>query len=122
MSDEKGKYRGTKEYKSLYERLITAAKNQGTVSYKEIGEILGIRTRGNHFSREVGWILGEISEDEVSNGRPMLSAIAVGVTGLPGEGFITLARYLDLLPDGEDQQQFWKKQCQAVYDCWKVIL
>jgi len=38
--------------------------------------------------REVGEMIGEISREEVQNGRPMLSAIVVGTSGVPGDGFL----------------------------------
>ena len=47
--------------------------------------------------REVGHVLGEIVEDEVAADRPMLSAVAVGVSGLPGPGFYSLAQELGRL-------------------------
>ena len=52
----------------------------------------------------------------------MLSAIAVGVSGLPGQGFFKLARNLDRLPDGasdEDERRFWEGEKQAVYRAWE---
>jgi hypothetical protein len=120
MSIVKSKYRGTKEYARVYTELINAAKYRGTVTYKEIAKVLGILTPGSHMAAEVGKILGEISEDEVSNGRPMLSAIAVGVEGSPGSGFYALARELGKLSSDSDDPKFWKIECQAVYNCWKV--
>jgi hypothetical protein len=120
MKIVKSKYRGTKEYAMVYTGLITAAKNRGTFKYQEIAKILGIPTVGKQYSRATGQILAEISEDEVSVGRPMLSAIAVGVKGTLGRGFYNLARALGKLSAGEDEEQFWKKECQAVYDAWKA--
>jgi hypothetical protein len=69
---------------------------------------------------QVGRILGEISEDEVSNGRPMLSAIAVSLEGKPSHGFYVLARDLDKLSAAENDPHFWKIECEAVYNCWKA--
>lgn len=47
--------------------------------------------------REVGYILGEISEDEHVAGRPMLSALALSKAGKAGPGFFGLARALGAL-------------------------
>jgi len=69
--------------------------------------------------RETGYILGEISEDEVISGRPMLSSVAVSVNGKPGPGFFTLVRDLGLLQSGEEETDFWKRQRDAAYDAWK---
>lgn len=69
--------------------------------------------------KEVGQMLGEISEDEVHAGRPMLSAVVVGVSGKPGPGFFGLAGDLGRLSDGGDQQAFWEQERDAVYDAWR---
>ena len=89
------KYRGTREYALVYRELITAASYRGTVTYQEIAAIMGLPLTGSHMAREVGLILGEISEDEVNNGRPMLSAVAVSKDGRSSEGFFGLAESLD---------------------------
>lgn len=121
MTTEQSRHRGTKEYGLIYTELITAAKYRGTVTYQEIAQIMGLPLSGNHMSREVGWILGEISADELANGRPMLSAIAVGVNGKPGQGFFEWASKLGRLTT-EDEWDFWESECKAVYDTWKVKL
>lgn len=82
--------------------------------------ILGITRPGSYMSNQLNKILGEISEDEVTAGRPMLSAIATGVKGFPGSGFFTLAQDLGRMAAGEDEGDFWKRECQAVYDAWKA--
>ena len=66
-------------------------------------------------------MLGEISEDEGHQGRPMLSALAVSSTnGKPGRGFYVLARQLGLLeavtPQGE--RRFWEAEVRKVYAVW----
>lgn len=121
MTGSKGKYRGTKEYALVYCELIAAAKYHGTVTYQEIAKMMGIPLKGNYMSNLLGRILGEISEDEVANGRPMLSAIAVGVNGLPGAGFYSLARGLRRLTD-QSEEEFWEAEKKAVYETWKVVV
>jgi len=121
MSIVGNRYRGTKDYSLVYAELITAAKYRGTVTYQEIAKIMGLPLRGSHMGKEIGWILGEISEDEVANSRPMLSAIAVNVQGAPGSGFFELARQLGKL-GGENEQEFWEAERQQVYATWKVVL
>jgi hypothetical protein len=86
------KYRGTKEYHPVFCTLIDAAQKRHEVTYKQVATILGIHTPGNSMGREVGQILGEISEDKHAAGRPMLSAVVERVDGAPGEGFFTHAR------------------------------
>ncbi len=121
MTNVESRYRGKKEYALVYAELIAAAKYRGTVTYQEIAQIMGLPLSGNHMSREVGWILGEISEYELENSRPMLSAIAISVTGKPGGGFYDWAKKLGRFTS-DDEQSFWESECKAVYDTWKVKL
>jgi len=116
----KDKYRGTKEYHQLYAELITAARYRGNVTYQEIARMMGLPPTGNHMGREVGYILGEISEDEQQRKRPMLSAVAVGVEGKAGEGFFGLAQELGRLSDEspEAKRRFWEEERSAVYKTW----
>ena len=66
------KYSGSKEFLLVYSALISAARLRGTVTYQEVAKIMGLPLRGSHMGKEVGHLLGEISEREHLNGRPML--------------------------------------------------
>ena len=114
------KYRGTKEFLLVYMKLITAAQHRGIVYYTEVARILGIDQPGHHMSREVGQVLGEISEDEHTNGRPMLSAVAVSSKGMPSEGFFNLASRLGKYSGSttNDEEIFWKQESDRVYSAW----
>ena len=81
--------------------------------------IMGLPLKGSHMGAETGRLLGEISADEVKNGRPMLSALALNVNGEPGSGFFHLARDLGMLQNDEDEQLFLDRQRDDVYDTWK---
>ena len=74
---------------------------------------------GSHMVKEIGWILGEISEDEVHARRPMLSAVAVNVRGKAGSGFFGLARDLGRLDQNKDESAFWKEELDAAYSAWR---
>lgn len=115
------KYVGTTEYLLVYGELIQAARFRGVTTYqKAIAQIMGLPLKGNHMSREVGLMLGEISEAELDRGRPMLSALAVGVNGVPGEGLYSLARQLERLTEDskEARAAFWENEKRAVYQSW----
>ena len=86
-SSVSGKYRSTVTYFLVYGELINAARHRGTVTYQEIAARLGLPLKRSYMGAEVGHILGEISVDEAQYGRPMLSAVAIGVSGQPGSGF-----------------------------------
>jgi hypothetical protein len=115
------KYRGSKEYLLVCCELVKAARCRGTTTYQAIAEIMGLPLTGAHMGREVGRMLGAIAEDEVSYGRPMLSAVAVGVGGSPGPGFFILARELGKLQEDskEAERRFWEEEKEAVYATWQ---
>lgn len=83
--------------------------------------MMGLPLRGSHMGREVGQILGEISEDELAHNRPMLSAVCVGVSGKPGPGLFALARALGRLASEEKSAEaaFWEAEREAVYAAWQ---
>jgi hypothetical protein len=60
-------------------------------------------------------VLDEYAEE--AQGRPMLSALVVGVSGKPGAGFFDLARQLGRLQSEkeEDEQRFWEEEKEALY-------
>lgn len=121
MSAESYKSKKNKVYLLVYCELINAARYRGTTTYQAIAQIMGLPLKGGHMAGEVGKILYEIVKDELDNKRPMLSAVAVGVNGLPGPGFFVLARDLGKLQDvsEDEQRQFWEKEKEAVYAAWK---
>jgi hypothetical protein len=82
---------------------------------------MGLPLVGAYMGSETGHLLGEISEDEHVRGRPMLSAIAVGVSGLPGPGFFSFARDLGKLAEDSEEARrlFWEAEKAAVYETWK---
>lgn len=124
MSVVSNKYRGTKEYHLIYSELITASRYRGTITYQEIAQIIGLPLKGSYMGAEIGHLLGEISEDELNAGRPMLSSIAVNVQGSLGAGFFNLARSLGKLAEEskEAENDFLEEESEAVYETWKVVL
>ncbi len=113
------KYRGTTTYVHVLSELVRAAQYRGVTTYQDLAVIMGLPLRGSHLGAETGRVLGEICEDEVAAGRPMLSAVAVAVNGSPGPGFFNLARDLDRLTPDEDETAFWEREREAVYGAWK---
>jgi hypothetical protein len=114
------KYRGTQTYSLVYCRLLHAARKKESVSYEEIGQIMGLEAHLG-MAREIGQLLGEINEDEHNNGRPMLSAVAVEpTTRMPGEGFFQFAKELNRFAGetDEDKREFWRDEIQRVYEIW----
>ena len=121
MGTTTSRYRGSKEYLLVYAELFQAARYRGLTTYQAVAQIMGLPLTGNHMGKEVGQIIGEISQDEVQNGRPMLSALVVGTSGVPGDGFYTWAKELGRLTDDSKEARavFWESEKQAVYTAWK---
>jgi hypothetical protein len=55
-----------------------------------ITKVIGINKPGTHMQREDGQVLGEISQDVVDHGQPMLSAMAVNREGKSANTFLIL--------------------------------
>lgn len=110
----------TKEFFITYSILINAARHHGFATYQELAQATGYPTIGSYIGGVFGKILGLISINEVEQNRPMLSAIAVGITGKPSEGFFTLARELGLLKESVTEEAFWADECKKVYEEWKI--
>lgn len=115
------KYLNTVDFLKVYAALVNAAEHRGLVTYQEIAQIMGLPMSGSHMGREIGNMIGVISESEVQMGRPMLSAIVVGVSGKPGEGFYHWARDLGRLQTDHpaDEERFWEDEKQAIHEMWK---
>ncbi|MDX2138851.1 MAG: hypothetical protein SF123_12225 [Chloroflexota bacterium] len=114
-------YKDTVEYFLIYAELITAAQRRGLVTYGELASLVGLPPSGNYMGSAIGNYLGVISENEVAQGRPMLSALTVDSTGAVGKGFFDIARSVGLFTteDVEARTQFWEAQKKAVYETWR---
>ena len=116
------KYRGITKHFHVLAELDRAAQYRGLTTYQDIALLMGLPQSGSHMGKEIGWILGEISEDEVRAERPMMSSVAVGVNGKAGTGFFGLARYLWRLDQNKDESAFWKEELLAAYSVWRRSL
>ena len=119
MSVVSDKYRGTITYARVLGELVRAAEYRGVTTYQDIALIMELPQRGSHMGREVGHILGEISEAEFQANRPILSAVAVNVHGKPGPGFFTLARDLGRPCRESEEEAFWEAERDAAYATWR---
>lgn len=112
-------YRGTPTYQRVYAELVRAAEYRGVTTYQDLAVIMGLPMRGSLMGKRIGQILGEIVDDELAGGRPMLSSVAVGTHGRPGPGFFALAREKGRLTSGQSETDFWAAERMAVYEAWK---
>jgi hypothetical protein len=111
----------------IYNALIKVARTRKTISYSELGKLFNLNMENPIHRDELAAYLGEISTFEVRHGRPMLTAVVVHLpTGNKlyekedpiGKGFFNLARELDKLKDGVDENEFFYSELQAVFDEW----
>ena len=119
MMDEK--YKGQIVFQKIYWELIQAAQYRGYVTYQEIAQMMSLPLTGSYMGREVGQILYEISQEEHNRGRPMLSALVVGISGSPGDGFFVLARNLGYHFEDSSigKRKFWEEEKQNVYQTFQ---
>ena len=116
------KYRGKKEYALAYSALIAAAHSRNMCTYTGIAHLTGLTPKGSAMGKQVGHLVGEISEDESKAGRPMLSALVVEKeTGMPSFGFYDLGQKLGLLAGTTKtaKKAFLNKEQTKLFDFWK---
>lgn len=86
--------------KKVRNYLIELARHRTnpTVNYQKLSDDCGLgltMSDGQHIRNEIGRILGEISEYEHNNDRPLLSALVIRLNdGEEGDGFFKLAENL----------------------------
>ncbi len=108
----------------LYEVLKRTARVKGVLTYSEAGAPLNLSMRRPPDRNILAGLLNEICEYEVSQNRPMLSALVVlkHRKHMPSKGFFVFARSLGKLA-GDDtiaERQFWEKEKAEVYNCWST--
>ena len=100
---------------AMYADLVARARQGRVAYYDEIQHHAGLDMESPADREEIGRLLGEISEFEHKNGRPLLSAIVIAKgEGRPGRGFFNLARSLGLLED-QDEDSFWAMEVGRVF-------
>lgn len=107
----------------IYLQLIELARAQRLTTYSDIAPLAGLSMNVEQDRGRISQLLGEIVIHEVSENRPMLTAIVVhrGSDNNPGEGFFSVATQLGLF-NGSRQQlprlEFWVRQVQLVNEHW----
>jgi hypothetical protein len=115
------KFYETPLYHIIYSHRISAAQMRGLTTCQHVAEIRGMPLSGQNMGKQVGDMIGAISANEVAHGRPMLSAIVVGVSGVPGDGFYAWAENLGRYNTAQHtrREDFWHQEMEAVYETWK---
>ncbi len=106
----------------LHEYLKQVAREGRTVTYGDAAPIAGLRLERESERNKLFELLGEISEHEFREGRPMLSALVVSSgNARPGAGFFKLAKQLGLYhgKNDSDADSFFTAEVRRVHQCWK---
>lgn len=106
--------RAKDEVKSL---LIERAKHRGMIPYSDlVRQIKSINIEAH--DQRLFYLLGEVSTEEHSEGRGMLTVIVVHKYGdmQPGPGFFDLAK--QLVKDTSDILSCWVKELKNVHGYW----
>jgi hypothetical protein len=105
--------------RSLYERLIDAAREQELVSLGELGDLMGLAMDYPPQRTEMAQLLGIIARHEVTSGRPMVTSLVVDeAEETPGEQLFELGEELYLVEPGETPGSFTLRQQSETFAFW----
>ncbi len=109
----------------IYEKLKEVAKSGKTEYYTPIGKLADLDMKKPDHRRKIGQILDAISRHEHKAGRPLLSVVVVAKATdkmsnkRPRKGFFDLARELNLIQAGDDEDSFFIEELNKVYEAWR---
>ena len=108
----------------IYDRLLELARAERLTTYSDIAPLAGLSMSNDADRDRISELLGEILTHEVSEGRPLLTAIVVhrGNDNNPGEGFFSVSTELGHFNGSRDpllRLEFWVRQVQAVNTYWR---
>jgi hypothetical protein len=109
----------------IYNRLLELARGERLTTYSDIAPLAGLSMSDERDRERMSELLGEILRHEVTQGRPLLTAIVVhrGDDNNPGEGFFTIATELGRFSGSRDplaRLEFWVRQIQEVNTYWRA--
>jgi hypothetical protein len=104
----------TKEVRRI---LVRTARAETTISYSELADQVQAIPLDPH-SAAMDSILCDLSEEEDTYGRGMISVVVVHKEGdkRPGKGFFELAKQLGY--DTSDKELLWVQQLRKVHSYW----
>jgi len=96
--------------------LVDAAKKRKMIPYSDLVAQLSLPLAAH--DKRFFSLLGEVSGDEHSEGRPLLSVLVVHKSGdmEPGPGFFELANELGC--NTSDPMKFWVTEFKRVFEFW----
>ncbi len=106
---------------AIYEELKDVASQHRTVEYGQLAPLAKLDMNNPGDRNEIAAVLGEISQHEHTQGRPLLSVIVVAKeTGVPGQGFFNLAKDLGVYLGGDDDA-FFVRELRRAYEQWSEV-
>lgn len=110
------------DYAVILQRLVETAKAEQTVTYSDLGALIGLDMGQPDQRQRLSNLLGEINTAEHHHGRPMLSAVAVlKGEGRPGQGFFEICHRLGVYSGDKDsrvQDEFFVAELRRVHNYW----
>jgi hypothetical protein len=98
--------------------LRAAARSGRYLTEKALTPLAGIDPASEGSGDLLGAMLAAINRAEDAAGRPLLSAVVVGPTGLPVATFYASARELGLHPGSDDDHAIWLRELRRVQSYW----
>ena len=108
--------------KNMRNHLIELAKKNTPMRYQQFSDefYLDWDMQDIEDRKLIAKFLGKISEDEFTEGRPLLSVFIQHEDGLPGKGFFTMAEQLGrFMPSFMDKNEFVKREREYARVYWK---
>jgi hypothetical protein len=93
------------------------ARSGRSITEKAIAPIAGIDPVSEDIAAALGPMLAAINRSEDAAGRPLLAAVVVNTSGLPGSGFFASVRELGLYADSDDHA-VWMRELRRVHAYW----
>lgn len=102
----------------VYDLLVGVARVEETISYGDVARSADLDLGALADRRRLFSILDLIGRSENRAGRPLLSAVAVGASGLPGVSFFSMAINVGLYRNSESKVSYWNRELRRVHREW----
>ncbi len=107
-------------YKFLKEVAKKRKGEKGIIYYSDLANEFNLPFENSEDRNKLFELIGEITQFEFDNGRPLLSVVVVHKddTRMPGDGFFKLACDLEVWDGKEDRLIFFGKELNKTHNYW----
>lgn len=108
---------------AVYEKLVQVARARTTITYTALASVADITLAGggDDDMKQLGFILDEIAEREIAEGRPLLPAVVVKSSdNMPGAGLFIFAKKKGVQKKKTDNLTFFAEELNRVYAYWSA--